>query len=425
MNLRRPVGGLVVLLALLGLALLAAGCSSGSASSGSASSGSASTRHVALAAGPAAAAVDAPVYVTVGGLPATGLVTLRGQARDDVNRLWESQAQFRATAGGTLDLATAVPVLGSYHVADAAGLLWSLQPAYTASAGAQYVPKNTGFDVTVQVLVGGHVEATATLCRELIAPASVQTVSRDGFAGTLFTPAKAAAGAPAVVVIGGANGGEETFIAGALAQAGYPALALGYFDEPGLPRCLCDIPLEYFARATHWLSAQPAARGRPVVLIGDSRGAEAALLIASYEPHLFDAVVANSPSYLINGASGGTRVDGAAWTFGGKPLTTGKLIPVTNIRVPLLLSDGGQDLIWPSASSASRIVTELRGSADHAPYTNLYYPDAGHVAAGYPPDFPYSADTLGVPRGGTAQGNALAHEQFWTKLLAFLNDPSA
>jgi hypothetical protein len=101
-ELRWPIGGLAVL-----AALLCAGCSSGSASSGSAS-----TRPVALAAG----AVDAPVHVTVSGLPPTGLVTVQAQARDDMNRLWESQAQFRATATGTLNLATAVPVSGSYHV---------------------------------------------------------------------------------------------------------------------------------------------------------------------------------------------------------------------------------------------------------------------------------------------------------------------
>jgi hypothetical protein len=53
-------------------------------------------------------------------------------------------------------------------------------------------------------------------------------------------------------------------------------------------------------------------------LIGGSRGAEGALLIASYEPYLFSAVVANSPSWMING-------------------------PLAGIRVPVLLSDGGQD----------------------------------------------------------------------------------
>jgi hypothetical protein len=79
------------------------------------------------------------------------------------------------------------------------------------------------------------------------------------------------------------------------------------------------------------------------VVIGDSDGAEAALLIASYEPHLADAIVANSPSYLITGAGAGPP-GSAAWTLDGKPLTTGALVPVADIRVPVLLSDGGQDL---------------------------------------------------------------------------------
>ena len=84
-------------------------------------------------------------------------------------------ARRRASAAGTLNLATAVPVSGSYHVADANGLLWSLHPTYTSSP-AGYSVNPPGFTVTVQVLVGGHVEATATLRREYLPPASVQTV---------------------------------------------------------------------------------------------------------------------------------------------------------------------------------------------------------------------------------------------------------
>ena len=290
---------------------------------------------------------------------------MRAQTRDDQGRLWESQAQFRATAAGTLNLATAVPVSGSYHVADAAGLLWSLHPAYTANPAA-YIPKDTGFSLTVQVLAGGQAEATTTLRRELTPPASVQTVRQNGFASTLFAPPAVRPGAPAIVVIGGGDGGEETFIADALAQSGYPALALGYFKEPGLPQCLCSIPLEYFTRAVDWLRAQPAGRGRPVVLISDSAGTEAALLIASYEPHLFDAIVANSPTYLVHGADGGS---GASWTFHGKPLTPGALIPVADIRVPVLLSDGGQDLV---------LALRGIGRPDHARAPPLRRPRALH-----------------------------------------------
>ncbi len=384
--------------------------------------GSASGPRVRLDAGPAAAVFDTPVHITVHGLP-PGPVTVRARARDYAGRQWQSAAQFRAGPAGTLNLARAVPVSGSYHVADAAGLLWSLRPAFTGDPATQFIMGATGFTVRLQVLAGGHVEASATLARHwsLAARPTVQTVRRDGFASTLFRPNRARPGAPAVVVIGGSEGGEDTFAAAALAMDGYPALALGYFKEPGLPQCLCAIPLEYFARAVHWLRDQPVARGRPVVLFGGSRGAEGALLIASYQPHLVNAIVASSPSSDINGAYGGKP--GPAWTFHGKPLPTGTLIPVGRIRVPVLLGDGGQDAIWDSAQSATAVVNELKAAHDHAPYTNLYYPAAGHAFLGEPPYVPYSWYSAHGPVGGSRQANSQAAEQSWAKMLSFLNDP--
>jgi hypothetical protein len=71
---------------------------------------------------------------------------------------------------------------------------------------------------------------------------------------------------------------------------------VGYYGQPGLPKCQCSTPLEYFARAVGWLRAQPAGRGRPVVMYGASDRAQAALLTASYLPHLANAVVASSPT---------------------------------------------------------------------------------------------------------------------------------
>jgi len=395
----------------IAIALLCAGCGGGPASP--------PHPHVDLSAGPFSAPFDTPVHVTVSGLPSGGLVTLRAQTLDSEGRPWESAAQFRASAAGTLNLATAVPVSGSYRVADPAGLLWSLHPAFTTAPGTQFYLSYAGFVVTLQVVVGGRVQAAATLVRlwTSATSSSVQTVAHDGFAATLFTPASVKPGTPVVVVLGGSEGGELTLTADGLALAGFPALALAYFGEPGLPGCLCSIPLEYFVHAIGWLRAQPVARGRPVVLYGGSRGAEGALLIASYEPHLVDAVVANSPSALIDAAYGGT---GSAWTLHGRPLPTGAEIPAGNIRVPLLLGDGGQDYVWDSSGSASVIVTELRAAGDRAPYTNLYYPDAGHGNFGSPPYFPYSDSVNGIVLGGSKQANALAIEQFWTKMIAFM-----
>ena len=372
-----------------------------------------------LDAGPAAAALVDPVHVSVSGLPPAGLVTVQARALDRQGQPWVSAAVFRASATGTLNLATAVPVSGSYHVADAAGLLWSLHPASGATPATGFTVSAAGFTVRLDVLTGGRVRASATLQRELLGTASTLTVRRDGFAGTLYTSAAVKPGAPAVVVLGGAEGGQDAAPAIGLAMSGYPALALAYFDEPGLPQCLCSIPLEYFARAVSWLRAQPAGRGRPVVLYGASRGAEAVLLLASYLPHLADGVVASSPTAAINPAN--NVAQGPAWTFGGQPLASVQNIPVTRIRVPLLMGDGGQDAVWDSAAAASTIMGELRGSPDHAPATNLYYPGAGHYDFGFPPYFPFFTTTDVAELGGSAQADALATEQFWTRMITFLN----
>jgi dienelactone hydrolase len=348
---------------------------------------------------------------------------VQARALDAQRQPWVSAAVFRASATGTLNLATAVPVSGSYHTADAAGLLWSLHPAPGTNPATGLSPPAAGFTVRLEALTGGHVRATATLQRQAPVTVSVQTMRRDGFTGTLYTPAAVSRGAPAVVVVGGAEGGEDGYTAAGLAMGGYPALALAYFGEPGLPQCLCSIPLEYFARAVGWLRAQPAGRGRPVVLYGVSRGAEAVLLLACYLPHLADGIVASSPTAVINGAV--SVVAGPAWTFGGQPLPPVGNIPVTRLRIPLLMGDGGQDAAWDSAAAASTIMDELRGSPGHVPATNLYYPGAGHYYFGLPPYFPFFTSTEVAGLGGSAQADALATEQFWTRMITFLNHLTA
>jgi dienelactone hydrolase len=389
-----------------GLVLAAAGCSSG---------GTSSNAPVRLDAGPAAAATIAPVHVSVSGLPASGLVTVRARTSDGQGRPWQSAAVFRASAAGTLNLASAAPVSGSYHTADAAGLLWSLQPAFSTSTGTAFISSRAGFTVHLTVLTGQHIRATATLQRQLPVTASTQTVSRDGFAATFYTSAAVRSGTPAVVVIGGYPGGKDINVAVGLAMSGYPALALAYYDQPGLTKCQCSTPLEYFTRAISWLRAQPAGRGRPVVLYGASDGTQAAQLLAAYQPHLAAAVVLCSPTDLIQPAQGGS---GPGWTYGGKPLAADTLIPVSKIRVPLLIGDGGLDATWDSAGSATTITSEIERTPGHAPVINLYYPDAGHYYFGM---FPYFPLITSASLGGTVQANALATEQFWARMITFLN----
>lgn len=125
---------------------------------GAGSGAPASAVRVRLDAGPAAAVFDAPVHIIVTGLP-PGLVTVRARARDFQGRQWQSAARFRVGPGGTLNLARAVPVSGSYHAADAAGLLWSLSPSFSHNPATQFYLGAPGLTVRLQVLAEGHVQA--------------------------------------------------------------------------------------------------------------------------------------------------------------------------------------------------------------------------------------------------------------------------
>ena len=53
---------------------------------------------------------------------------------------------------------------------------------------------------------------------------------------------------------------------------------------------------------------------------------------------------------------------------------------------------------------------------------HLYYADAGHYYFGLPPYYPYFNDAA---LGGIQQANARAVEQFWTRMIAFLNQLQA
>lgn len=274
----------------------------------------------------------------------------------------------------------------------------------------------------------------------------------DGGMFANYFPAAGAGKKPAILLLGGSEGGLAKEVRGEallLQQAGYNVLQLGYFNLPEKPGYLANIPLEEFFRGIDWLKARPEVDPAAIGLIGYSKGAEAQLLVATRRADV-KAVVAGMPSSVVWGAlSMRSYVFGgvSSWTEGGEPLPSldygsgdGKkellprfvnalktldahpetIIPVERFGGRLLLICGEADTLWPACPMARQIEARAKGAGRPA-VTLLAYPGAGHAVMGAP----IAADDPALVKwsklGGTPAGNAAARADSWTKIVAFLD----
>ncbi len=271
------------------------------------------------------------------------------------------------------------------------------------------------------------------------------SVASDGIAGR-FYDARNSQGA-VVLMLGGSDGGYPSRRAAEeLSSSGYSTLALAYFSGysgpvAGVPDRLEGIPLSYFERALAWLRKRHP--GRAVVLIGESRGAELALLLASRDRQI-GGVIAFSPSSLVWGAVGDASGQRAAWrdrrgqvsfatstgqpgpaAFNGALVDRDQLrragIPVERIAGPILLVSSRTDNIWPAAYMADRIVERRNCYGARGEVVNLQYDNASHLLMGPGRGLVrFEQGTVRVWFGGTEEGTLAAREDAWGAAKDFL-----
>jgi pimeloyl-ACP methyl ester carboxylesterase len=144
---------------------------------------------------------------------------------------------------------------------------------------------------------------------------------------------------PLLVAMGGAEGGNPW--AGPRAQTmrnlfladGYAFLALGYFGAPGTPEKLDRIAIDAVRDAILKAAQDPAVDARCIALIGGSKGAELALLMASRYPDI-KAVAAVVPGSAV--FVGHTdQFDTGSFSENGVELP---YVPMTEKAVPALLA---------------------------------------------------------------------------------------
>jgi dienelactone hydrolase len=245
----------------------------------------------------------------------------------------------------------------------------------------------------------------------------------DPLHGTLVWPGDVPIAA--VVLIGGSGGQEPDYLVDGMAGAGVAALSVAYFGRPGLPRSLGNIELRYFERALGLVHGRLAEPNVPVVVLGQSRGSEAAMLCGVYFPDLVAGVVATVPA---NVSLCGYPEGGPAWLLDGDPLPWAEdfgpdshdpaaFIPVEKINGPVMLVAAGADEVWPSAPMAQALSRRLRTHGDPYGHKLLEYPDAGHTLGYLRPDLPAGvlpADLADSPATRAARADA------WPQVVRFL-----
>jgi dienelactone hydrolase len=275
-------------------------------------------------------------------------------------------------------------------------------------------------------------------------------VREGGLVGHFFA-AVGASRRTGVLMLGGSGCGyPDEAAARDLARAGYPVLALAYCrdyggDPPELEqKQLRNVPLEYIFKALDWLEARPEVRADRIALMGESRGAELALMIGSLRPDVA-GVIAYSPSELRWGAVGGGA---AAWTLHDMPLAYAQghydrtapmhqfteildgpadvrnaaAIEVERIHGPVLLLSSKADEVWPSARMANDIEARLRTNGFSYRVENVQYENASHLLMGFGPGQTELRvnERFTMHFGGTAEGTKTARNSGWARVKEFL-----
>lgn len=407
------------------------------------------------------ALVDAPLRITASGLAPQQLLRISATSRASTDRALISYAVFLADDAGRIDFSTAKPLEGTYSKPDPMGLFWSMSPQAVPVAiwkhldlPAFHPPDSWTVLVELAPNQGGAALASLRLTRLYAAP-GLRSVDlhEPGLVGRLALPpvGERTKPIPAVILLGGSEGGFDDAGAALLASHGYGTLTLAYFGAEGVASELVDIPVECVLRAVRWLQQRPEIDGRRIAIMGRSRGSELALLAASVSPEI-KAVVAISPSSVVwGGISKSPEARAAsAWTYQGRPLpflsaqappelvqefyAKGSLhsrlygylfsdreavrqatIPIERIRGSVLLISGAEDRVWGSPLMAQRIIERARQFGRGDFFTSITYDGAGHnIREPYRPTPPQAR------LGGAAEDHAQAERDSWNKILSFL-----
>lgn len=265
-----------------------------------------------------------------------------------------------------------------------------------------------------------------------------------------------------IVLIGGGQWGD--YWAEKAAHRGFAGLSLPYTRNEGLPKLPEEINLEYFENALNWLKKKPGVAHDKIIVMGASRNAELALVIAATFPELVGGAIAYAPSSVswsntvlpynsddlkpswkyketdipyvpmekITGNDSGKIETLAYWKRGlaKTEYITQAAIRVEKINGPILLFSGKDDKIWPSSLMADMIEQRLKENNFQYPFQNVQYENAGHLISNSPEihsgvrtgSLNVDGKDYEIEFGGTNEGDNKAKQDATMKLWEFMEN---
>ena len=243
-------------------------------------------------------------------------------------------------------------------------------------------------------------------------------IKDDGFCGFMHKSQTPWDEKQPLIVVGGTEAANPVanVLSSKFARECIDTIGMKYWDGPGLPKELVNVPLDPFAKAVSRLKDMGYER---IGIYGFSRGAEVALLVASLIPEITRVCAVSPSSYVRSAQKDGhflrrNMMDMPAWTWKGEPIPYAfahsvnwaavksaikdrelsfryrfevpaedvpeeAMIPVEKINGDIMLQYAEHDTLWPTDKAVESIQKRLNNSAWDHDLIIMSYPYASHV----------------------------------------------
>jgi pimeloyl-ACP methyl ester carboxylesterase len=375
-------------------------------------------------------------------------------------RFFSSTQTFQITRSD-LNTAKDAPEEGSYSGVESDGYFWSMTEAHEVPPD---MLSALSFDPTA-IIIKAESQKNGTMStkvhRDFALPlTNVQDIRSEGIVGKLFMPKQHDKNRTAVVIIPGAGGPNfEILPAYLLAARGFTVFSLAYYGLDDLPQQLESIPIEYFSRAVDYLRRKYIGSGGKIVLLGISRGTEAAAMLALQRIDIDGLVLLSTSSVLNSGWGTGFKARMPAWTLHGSalpfmpsvqdedevmqaqtaPYRTRALydlrlnklkvddparIPFGKIKGDVILLSCDQDEVWPSARMSADIVAAAKGQGKINVMSYVFRYCGHDLGAPVAPTtgrtYQWPSKGLQYTLGGTPQATWHGQTAAWSGFLKYL-----